>query len=75
VYRDPFGRQRAKHFHRLVDARNLKADVRMKKQRGEYIDPRDPKTPFEVWAEKYLRGDVVDVDERRRTDHEKCLWT
>ena len=51
------------------------ADVRMKKQRGEYIDPRDAKTPFEVWAEKYPRGDVVDVDERTQTDHEKCLWT
>ena len=38
------------HFDRLIDARNFKAEVRMKKQRGEYVDPRDAKTPFEVWA-------------------------
>ena len=42
------------HFDRLIDARNFKAEVRMKKQRGEYVDPRDAKTPFEVWAAKYL---------------------
>lgn len=38
----------------MIDARNFKADVRLKKLRGQYIDPRDAKTPFEDWAERYL---------------------
>jgi hypothetical protein len=75
VYRDPSPDSAPNTFTGSSTNRNFKADVRMKKQRGEYIDPRDAKTPFEVWAEKYPRGDVVDVDERTRTDHEKCLWT
>lgn len=54
IYRDPAGKQRAKHFDRLIDARDFKADVRIKVHRGQYIDPRDAKTPFAIWAEKYL---------------------
>ncbi len=55
IYRDPAGKQRAKHFDRLIDARDFKADIRIKVQRGDYIDPRDAKTPFEDWAKKYLK--------------------
>lgn len=74
IYGDPAGKQRAKHFDRLIDARTFKADVRMKKLRGEYIDPRDAKTPLEVWAEKYLE-EKLRLRPRTKEKYESSLRT
>jgi integrase len=74
IYRDPAGRQRAKHFDRLIDARDFKADIRIKVQRGEYTDPRDAKTPFEDWAEKYLE-EKLRLCPRTKEKYESSLRT
>jgi integrase len=74
IYRDPAGRQRAKHFGRLIDARDFKADIRIKVQRGEYTDPRDAKTPFEDWAEKYLE-EKLRLRPRTKEKYESSLRT
>jgi hypothetical protein len=69
---DPDGRERAKSFLKLADARNFKAEVRIDKHRGEFIDPRNPKTPFPKWAEKYLDQKLA-LRPRTRDKYESAL--
>jgi integrase len=57
-YRDTAGKRRAKHFDRLLEARNFKASVRVDKQRGTFVDPRDGKRKFSEWAETYMEQKI-----------------
>lgn len=52
-YRDPSGRERARHFARKVDAQRFLATVEAAKLHGEYVDPSDTTTVAEYarrWA-------------------------
>ena len=55
-YRDPSGRERAKHFDRKIDATRWLAQVEIAKSRGEWIDPNLGKITVRVWAETWLGG-------------------
>lgn len=46
-YRDPAGRERAKHFGRKVDAQRFLSTVEAAKLRGQYVDPGDRTTVAE----------------------------
>jgi integrase len=71
-YRDPAGKLRAKHFDRLLEARNFKAAVRVDKQRGNYVDPRDAKRKFSEWAERYMEQKLR-LRPRTRDKYESIL--
>ncbi len=58
-YRDGQGRQRSRTFDRLVDARSHKAEMRVRKQRGDLPEPRGRKTKFSAWAKTYLEQKVA----------------
>ncbi len=58
-YRDTRGRQRSKNFDRLVDARSFKAEMRVRKRRGDLPEPRGRKTKFSAWATTYLEQKVA----------------
>lgn len=52
-YRDPAGRERARHFARKVDAERFLATVQADMLRGVYVDPTDQTTVLEYalqWA-------------------------
>lgn len=52
-YRDPSGRERARHFARKIDAQRFLATVESDKLRGQYVDPDDRTTVAEYarrWA-------------------------
>lgn len=53
-YRDTSGRQRARSFEQLVDARNFKVQARLLRPRRGQFDPAASDITFEVWAEVYL---------------------
>lgn len=53
-YYGPDGRRRAKTFARKKDAQNFANTVEADKLRGEWIDPRLGKTPFEGYVAGYL---------------------
>src|SRR4051794_32244191 len=46
-YRDPSGRERAKHFRRKVDAERFLTTVESAKLKGAYVDPDDRTTVAE----------------------------
>lgn len=53
-YYGPDGKRRAKTFPRRRDAEKFANTVETDKIRGEWIDPRLAKTPFEEYVAKYL---------------------
>lgn len=73
-YRDSVGKQRAKSFDRLVDARSFKADMRLRKQRGDYIDPSATRVRFGEWAHQYLEQKIA-LRERTLDKYESALRT
>lgn len=48
-YRDPSGREHARHFARKVDAQQWLDDETAGLVRGDWIDPRSGKTTFDEW--------------------------
>lgn len=52
-YRDKTGRSRCKTFDRKADARAFLADVEHDMRRGEWIDPKLARIPFEQWADRW----------------------
>ena len=52
-YRDKAGRSRCKTFDRKADARAFLADVEHDMRRGEWIDPKLARIPFEQWADRW----------------------
>lgn len=57
-YRDPDGRERAKHFDRRVDAEQWLTSVEHKKLTGEYVDPTAGKVRFRDYAEQWRARQV-----------------
>lgn len=52
-YRDPEGRDRARHFSRKADAERWLATIRADIVRGGYIDPAAGRTTFKEYAERW----------------------
>jgi len=57
-YRDPVGRERARHFGRRLDAERWLASVESAKHRGEWIDPALSRITVGEWAAKWLAAQV-----------------
>jgi len=57
-YRDPFGKEHARHFRRRLDAERWLASVENAKHRGEWIDPALSRITVGEWAEKWLAAQV-----------------
>lgn len=55
-YRDPSGREHARHFPRKVDAQRWLDSVTAEIVRGDYVDPRRGRTTFGAWCDEYLAG-------------------
>ncbi len=71
-YRDALGRQRSRTFDRLIDARSFKAEMRVRKRRGDLQEPRGRKTKFSEWAQAYLDQKVA-LRERTLDKYESAL--
>lgn len=57
-YRDPGGREHARHFRRRLDAERWLASVENAKHRGEWIDPALSRITVGEWAARWLEGQV-----------------
>jgi len=57
-YRDPAGREHARHFRRRIDAERWLASVENAKHRGEWIDPTLSRITVGEWAAKWLAAQV-----------------
>lgn len=49
-YRDPSGRERARHFKRKIDAERWLVSVEGAKHRGEWIDPAMSRITVRDWS-------------------------
>jgi len=58
-YRAPDGRWRSKTFDRKIDARRWLTNEISKLARGDWVDPRAGKVPFEVVAKRWMAGRVA----------------
>jgi integrase len=66
-YRDPSGRERAKHFRRKVDADRFLITVESAKLRGAYVDP-DDRTTVAEYARRWAAGRPHRATTARRMD-------
>jgi integrase len=57
-YRDPGGRERAKHFARRIDAERWLDGKRAQLVRGDYVDPAAGKVTFGEYAATWQAGQV-----------------
>jgi integrase len=57
-YRDPSGKEHAKHFDRHVDAERFLTTVEHSKLIGGYVDPRAGRVTFGEYAEKWRAAQV-----------------
>jgi integrase len=55
-YRDPSGRERARHFRRKIDAERWLASVENSKHRGEWIDPALARITVGEWSARWLES-------------------
>jgi hypothetical protein len=55
-YRDPSGRERARHFTRKIDAERWLVSVEGSKHRGEWIDPAMSRITVGDWSARWLEG-------------------
>lgn len=66
-YRDPSGRERAKHFDRKVDAQRFLTTVEAAKLRGQYVDPSN-KTTVAEYARRWVSARPHRPTTARRMD-------
>lgn len=52
-YRDPSGKEHARHFDRKVDAERWLAGVETAKARGEWVDPARARITVEDWSQRW----------------------
>jgi integrase len=52
-YRDKAGRSHSKTFDRKADAQSYLDDVGHDLRRGQWIDPKQARVPFEQWADRW----------------------
>lgn len=57
-YRDPAGKERAKHFDRKIDAQRWLATVEVAKDRGEWVDPSLARVTMADWSRRWLVAQV-----------------
>lgn len=57
-YRDPAGKEHARHFRRRLDAERWLASIENAKHRGEWIDPSLSRITVGEWAAKWLEAQV-----------------
>lgn len=57
-YRDPAGKEHARHFRRRLDAERWLASVEHAKHRGEWIDPALSRITVGEWAARWLEAQV-----------------
>jgi hypothetical protein len=57
-YRDPTGREHARHFRRKIDAERWLANVETAKARGEWIDPARSQITVGEWSARWLASQV-----------------
>jgi len=55
-YRDPSGKEHARHFKRKVDAQRWLDAVTAALETGTYVDPRAGKIKVGEWADKWFEG-------------------
>ena len=55
-YRDPSGRERARHFKRKIDSERWLVSVEGAKHRGEWIDPAMSRITVGDWSTRWLQG-------------------
>ncbi|MEP6815405.1 MAG: site-specific integrase [Marmoricola sp.] len=55
-YRDPSGRERARHFRRKIDAERWLVSVESTKHRGEWVDPAMSRITVGDWSLRWLQG-------------------
>ncbi len=55
-YRDPSGKERAKHFDRKLDAQRWLATVEVAVGRGEWLDPSLGRVTVGEWGKQWLAG-------------------
>jgi integrase len=55
-YRDPSGREHARHFRRKLDAQRWLDSQEAAKTRGEWLDPALARVPVSEWAGQWLAG-------------------
>lgn len=66
-YRDPVGREHAKHFTRKVDAQRWLTSVEGSKLRGQYVDP-DDRTTVAEYARRWASTRIHRPTTARRMD-------
>jgi integrase len=57
-YRDPNGKERAKHFDRRVDAQDWLDEKTATIVTGAYVDPRRGRLTVGEWADEWMKGRV-----------------
>jgi integrase len=55
-YRDPAGREHARHFRRKIDAERWLVSVESAKNRGEWIDPALSRITLGDWARQWIKA-------------------
>lgn len=60
-YRDPSGKERAKHFDRKIDAERFGATIHADVLRGTYVDPDAGRVLFSSFARQWLAGQTTDI--------------
>lgn len=60
-YRDPSGRERARHFKRKIDAERCLISVEGAKHRGEWIDPAMSRINVGDWSTRWLQGQSAEA--------------
>lgn len=73
-YLDPDGAERSKVFQRRVDADAFIASMETSKRKGDWVDPRRARVPFEDWAERWL-ATTVHLKPKTRAGYDSLLRT
>ncbi len=71
-YRDPNGRQRARHFARKTDATRFARAVETDMARGDWLDPRLSRVTFAEWAEDWW-SQAAHLKPKTRDDYGRTL--
>lgn len=71
-YRDPAGRERVKHHRTRSDADRWLTNVKNQLNRGDYVDPRLGRRPFDAWAADWLAA-TAQVRPKTRAHYESIL--
>lgn len=67
-YRDPAGREHARHFRRKVDAQRWLDEVTADLVRGVHVDPRAGQRTFGSFAKEWLQSQTFDASTREAVE-------